>query len=58
MVVEGVFAAQSAHEQAQRLGIDCPVIEQVHAVLFEGRDVADALQNLMMRSPKPEHPAG
>ncbi len=58
MVVEGVFAAQSAHEQAQRLGIECPVIEQVHAVLFEGRDPAEALQNLMMRAPKPEQPRG
>ncbi len=56
MVVEGVPATRSAREQAQRLGIECPVIEQVHAVLFDGKDPANALQHLMTRSPKPEQP--
>jgi glycerol-3-phosphate dehydrogenase len=31
-----------------------PIVAEVHAVLFEGRAAADALENLMLREPKPE----
>lgn len=35
MVAEGVPTALSAFECAQRLGINAPIIEQVHAVIYE-----------------------
>jgi glycerol-3-phosphate dehydrogenase len=31
-----------------------PITEAVHAVLFEGKDVLQALSDLMTRDPKPE----
>ncbi|MFW5946979.1 MAG: NAD(P)H-dependent glycerol-3-phosphate dehydrogenase [Gemmatimonadota bacterium] len=54
MVAEGVETARAAHELARQEGIEMPIVDQVHAVLFEGRDPADAVQALMLRDPKPE----
>ncbi len=49
MVAEGVNATRAAVVLAQHLGVDMPIAAQVHAVLFEGRTVADALTGLMTR---------
>ena len=54
MVAEGVDTARAALELARREGIEMPIVAEVHAVLFEGRTAAEALENLMMREPKPE----
>lgn len=54
MVAEGVDTARAARQLAQRVGIEMPILAEVHAVLFEGRRARDALENLMMREPKPE----
>lgn len=54
MVAEGVDTARAAHALAQRVGIEMPIVAEVHAVLFEGRTVPSALENLMLREPKPE----
>jgi glycerol-3-phosphate dehydrogenase (NAD(P)+) len=54
MVAEGVETARAARALARRHGIDMPIVEQVHAVLFEDRTAAEALETLMMREPKPE----
>jgi glycerol-3-phosphate dehydrogenase (NAD(P)+) len=54
MVAEGVDTTRSSFALARRTGIEMPIIAEVHAVLFEGRPVADALANLMLREPKPE----
>jgi glycerol-3-phosphate dehydrogenase (NAD(P)+) len=54
MVAEGIDTARAAHALAQRDGIEMPIVAQVHAVLFEGTQPRDALENLMLREPKPE----
>jgi glycerol-3-phosphate dehydrogenase (NAD(P)+) len=54
MVAEGVETTRAAHALAERAGIEMPIVAEVHAVLFEGRTAADALENLMMREPKAE----
>jgi glycerol-3-phosphate dehydrogenase (NAD(P)+) len=54
MVAEGVETTRAAHELAMRADIEMPIVAEVHAVLFEGRTAASALENLMLREPKPE----
>ncbi len=48
-VAEGVKTAKSAYGLAERLGVDCPIIREVHAVLYEGKPARDALGALMSR---------
>lgn len=54
MVAEGVPTARSAHEQAHKLGIDTPLLDTVHAVLFEALSPRDGLLRLLSRDPKRE----
>jgi glycerol-3-phosphate dehydrogenase (NAD(P)+) len=53
-VAEGVETTRGVHALAQRTGIEMPIVAQVHAVLFEGATAREALENLMLREPKPE----
>lgn len=48
-VVEGVGAARAVYEQAQRLGVRMPIIEQIHRVVVEGVDPRDAVEALLNR---------
>lgn len=54
MIAEGVETTRASFALAQRAGIEMPIVTEVHAVLFEGRTAAEALENLMLREPKPE----
>jgi glycerol-3-phosphate dehydrogenase (NAD(P)+) len=54
MVAEGVPTARSALQCAQRLGVETPIISQIHAVLYEGRAPRQAMGALLIRPPKPE----
>lgn len=54
MVAEGVETTRATHRLAQREEIEMPIVSQVHAVLFEGRTAAEAVETLMAREPKPE----
>lgn len=53
-VAEGVRTARSARELARRAGTAMPIVEEVCAILFEGRDARRAMENLMLREPKAE----
>jgi glycerol-3-phosphate dehydrogenase (NAD(P)+) len=53
-VAEGVPTTRSVMELARRHNVEMPITEAVHAVLFEGKDVLQALTDLMTREPKPE----
>jgi glycerol-3-phosphate dehydrogenase (NAD(P)+) len=48
-VAEGVPTTEAVMRLARRLAVELPICEQVHAILFEGRAPADALQTLMTR---------
>jgi glycerol-3-phosphate dehydrogenase (NAD(P)+) len=54
MVAEGIDTTVGAHALARREGVEMPIVEAVHAVLFEGRTARDVLETLMLREPKPE----
>ena len=54
MVAEGVDTARAAHALAQQEGIEMPIVEQVHAVLFENLSAREAVETLMLRLPRPE----
>jgi glycerol-3-phosphate dehydrogenase (NAD(P)+) len=53
-VAEGIPTARSARECARRLNVAVPIIDQVHAVLYEERKTNVALEQLLKREPKPE----
>jgi glycerol-3-phosphate dehydrogenase (NAD(P)+) len=54
MVAEGVRTTQSAMALARRAGVEMPITERMHAVLFEDQAPRDALRDLMERSLKGE----
>jgi glycerol-3-phosphate dehydrogenase (NAD(P)+) len=54
MVAEGVETTRSVHTLAKKHGIEMPITEKVHAVLFEGCAPQDAIRSLMERELKPE----
>lgn len=54
-VVEGVNSAQAALALAQKYNVEMPIVEQVNAVLFEGKDAKDALSDLLMREKVTEY---
>jgi glycerol-3-phosphate dehydrogenase (NAD(P)+) len=54
MVAEGVETTRAAYQLAQKAGIEMPIVREVHGVLFEGHTARAALENLMLREPKPE----
>ncbi len=56
MVAEGVRTTQSAMALARKLGVDMPLTEAAHQVLFEGLSAASAIASLMARDAKPEWP--
>ena len=48
-VAEGVRTTRAVKLLAARNGVEMPITEQVHAVLYEGRDVCSAVEQLMSR---------
>ena len=54
MVAEGVQTTRSAYQLSQRLSVEMPITERVHAVLFEGYDPGKGVRDLMTRDAKPE----
>ena len=53
-VAEGVTTADSAYHLAERLGVDLPITSEVHAVLYQGKPVAQAVRDLLARPLKKE----
>ena len=54
MVAEGVRTTRSARDLARKLEIEMPIVDAVHAILFEGLPPKEAVQQLMLREPKAE----
>lgn len=53
-VAEGVTTAKSAHDLGARLRVDLPITAEVYRVLYEGKPVYDAVQELLHRLPGKE----
>ena len=53
-VAEGYPTARAAWQLARRHGVATPVIDEVYAMLYEGKDTLRAVQDLMNRDSKAE----
>lgn len=54
MVVEGVYSAKAAKALSEKYQVSMPIVAEVNAVLFEGKDPADAVDDLMLRESRSE----
>ncbi|UCC72708.1 MAG: NAD(P)-dependent glycerol-3-phosphate dehydrogenase [Gemmatimonadota bacterium] len=54
MVAEGVKTTKAARQLAQAHGVEMPIVDEVHHILFEGKPPERATADLMLREPKPE----
>lgn len=55
-VAEGYPTTRSAFQLARKQAIETPIINEVHAMLFEGKNVAQAVRDLTGRDSKAEDP--
>lgn len=55
MVVEGVYSAKAAAKLAKEYDVSMPIVEEVNAVLFEGKSPEEAVNDLMMRESRSEN---
>ena len=53
-LAEGVPTCRSAYRLARQLNIETPIIDEVHAMLYEGKDVRRAVNDLLSRDTKAE----
>ncbi|MDR3330937.1 MAG: NAD(P)-dependent glycerol-3-phosphate dehydrogenase [Endomicrobium sp.] len=54
MVAEGVKNAISAYEIGKKIAQELPIINEVYAVLFKGKNPLNAVSDLMTRNPRSE----
>lgn len=54
-VAEGYPTTRSAYKLARKLTVSTPVIDEVYGMLYEGKNVAQAVRDLMSRDLKAEH---
>lgn len=54
MVAEGVRTTRSAHALSKKAGVEMPLTDAVHQVLFEDLSAREAIETLMSREPKQE----
>lgn len=53
-VVEGIDASEEVMRAAERAGVEMPISEQVHGILFKNWNAAKGVRVLMEREPKAE----
>jgi glycerol-3-phosphate dehydrogenase (NAD(P)+) len=54
MVAEGIPTTKSAYQCARQLEVETPIIDQVYAVLYQGKPPLQGLQELLQRDQKAE----
>ena len=54
MVAEGVRTVAGVRELARIHGVEMPITEQVHEILFQGHPASEAVEALMARAAKNE----
>ena len=57
-VAEGVPTARSAYRLARQVGVETPIIDEVYAMLYADKDVANAVCDLITRDSKAEYEPG
>ncbi|HEY1267874.1 MAG TPA: NAD(P)H-dependent glycerol-3-phosphate dehydrogenase [Candidatus Binatia bacterium] len=53
-IAEGITNTRSVYLLAQKLGVETPIVEQMHRVLHEGKNPLEAVKELMQRTLKAE----
>jgi glycerol-3-phosphate dehydrogenase (NAD(P)+) len=53
-VAEGVKTARSARDLSRKVGVELPICDQVHDIMYEGKSPRRAMLELMTRAPKRE----
>jgi glycerol-3-phosphate dehydrogenase (NAD(P)+) len=53
-VAEGYPTARAAYQLARKLGIKTPIVDEVHAMLYEGKEARRAVRDLINRDMKQE----
>jgi glycerol-3-phosphate dehydrogenase (NAD(P)+) len=53
-VVEGAHTVKALVAWGKETGIELPIAEGVHAILYEGASIEQALEKLLFREPRPE----
>jgi glycerol-3-phosphate dehydrogenase (NAD(P)+) len=54
-VVEGYLTTESAWQLARREGVEMPILDTIHAVLYESMGIETAIQQLLDRNPREEY---
>lgn len=54
MVMEGMETAKSVSQLAEKYEVEMPISQEVYNVIYEEKDPLQAVQDLMLRVPKPE----
>jgi glycerol-3-phosphate dehydrogenase (NAD(P)+) len=54
MVAEGVHNTASLHQAARLRGVRTPLLDEIHAVLHEGKSPKEGMKALLSRDPRPE----
>lgn len=54
MVAEGVPNTLSIHDAARKVGVRTPILDAVYSVLYENKQAAAAMYELLNRDPRPE----
>lgn len=54
MVAEGVPNTASLHQAARQHGVRTPLLDEIHAILHQGKPAREAMRALLSRDPRPE----
>ena len=54
MIAEGVPNTESLHQAARKTGARTPLLDEVYAMLYEGKSAKEAMRSLLTRDPRPE----
>ena len=54
MVVEGIKTTEGVYKLALSHKIDMPITTEIYNILFKGKNPKKAVEDLMMRQPRPE----
>lgn len=54
MVAEGVPTTRSVFERARQMGLETPIVDAMHSLLYQGRQPKEVVIDILSRDPKPE----
>jgi glycerol-3-phosphate dehydrogenase (NAD(P)+) len=55
MVIEGVSTAKAAYELSRQLDVEMPITETIYDVLYNGKEIREAIKDIMLRDARPEN---